>query len=68
MRNEREQAKTLICDIIAAAGGKLVGRVRFHKAFCYAHRYYWQRGTGVLTSYPVDRRGLEQWFAMVNGQ
>ena len=55
MRNDREQAKTLICDIIAAAGGKLVGKVRLHKAFYYAHLYYWQRGTGVLTSYPVVR-------------
>ncbi len=55
MRNDREQAKTLICDIIAAAGGKLVGKVRLHTAFYYAHLYYWQRGTGVLTSYPVVR-------------
>ena len=45
----------MICDIIAAAGGKLVGKVRLHKAFYYAHLYYWQRGTGVLTSYPVVR-------------
>ena len=55
MKSAREQAKTLICDIIAAAGGKLVGKVRLHKAFYYAHLYYWQRGTGVLTSYPVVR-------------
>jgi hypothetical protein len=55
MKNDRQQAKTLICDIIAAAAGKLVGKVRLHKAFYYAHLYYWKRGTGVLTSYPIVR-------------
>lgn len=55
MNTDRDQAKQLICDIIAAAGGRLVGKVRLHKAFYYAHLYYWQRGTGVLTSYPVVR-------------
>jgi hypothetical protein len=51
----RDQAKQLICEIIAASGGRLVGKVRLHKAFYYAHLYYWQRGAGVLTSYPVVR-------------
>jgi hypothetical protein len=55
MPEPREQAKQVICEIIAAAGGRLVGKVRLHKAFYYAHLYYWQRGTGVLTSYPVVR-------------
>ena len=55
MITQREQAKLLICEIIAAAGGKLVGKVRLHKAFYYAHLYYWQRGCGVLTSYPIVR-------------
>ena len=55
MQSGREQAKQLICDIIGAAGGRLVGKVRLHKAFYYAHLYYWQRGSGVLTSYPVVR-------------
>jgi len=55
MKNQREEAKQLICEIVAAAGGKLVGKVRLHKAFYYAHLYYWQRGAGVLTSHPVVR-------------
>ena len=55
MLSPREQAKQLICDIIGAAGGRLVGKVRLHKAFYYAHLYFWQRGSGVLTSYPVVR-------------
>lgn len=55
MQSQREQAKQLICEIIAAAGGKLVGKVRLHKAFYYAHLYYWQRGPGILTSYPLVR-------------
>ncbi len=55
MQDQREQAKQVICEIVAAAGGKLVGKVRLHKAFYYAHLYYWQRGVGVLTSYPVVR-------------
>ncbi|MBI3464034.1 MAG: hypothetical protein HY000_13395 [Planctomycetes bacterium] len=55
MHDQREQAKQVICETLAAAGGKLVGKVRLHKAFYYAHLYYWQRGTGVLTSYPVVR-------------
>jgi hypothetical protein len=55
MQNQREQAKQVICEIVATAGGKLVGKVRLHKAFYYAHLYYWQQGTGVLTSYPVVR-------------
>lgn len=53
MQNQKEQAKQLICEIIAAAGGRLVGKVRLHKAFYYAHLYYWQNGAGILTSYPV---------------
>jgi hypothetical protein len=55
MQDQREQAKQVICEIVAAAGGKLVGKVRLHKAFYYAHLYYWQRGLGLLTSYPVVR-------------
>ena len=55
MQNQKEHAKQLICEIIAAAGGRLVGKVRLHKAFYYAHLYYWQSGAGVLTSYPVVR-------------
>jgi hypothetical protein len=55
MQPSREQAKQLICEIIAAAGGRLVGKVRLHKAFYYAHLYYWQRGRGVLSSHPIVR-------------
>jgi hypothetical protein len=46
MQDERGQAKQLICDIVAAAGGKLVGKVRLHKVFYYSHVYSrsWQEG------------------------
>lgn len=55
MKNEREQAKNLICDIIEMEGGNIAGLTRLYKAFYYAHLYYWECGTGVLTSYPVVR-------------
>ena len=55
MTTPREQAKQLICEIVAVAGGRLVGKVRLHKAFYFAHLYFWQRGTGVLTSHPLVR-------------
>jgi uncharacterized phage-associated protein len=49
------EAKEAILDIIAAAGGVFHGKVRLHKAFYFAHLYYWRDGEGVLTSHPIVR-------------
>lgn len=53
--SDLEAAKELICQIIAAAGGRLEGRLRLYKAFYFAHLFYWQRGQGVLTQHPIVR-------------
>jgi hypothetical protein len=50
-----EAAKQVICDIIAASGGKIYGKLRLYKAFYFAHLYYWLHGEGVLTDYPIVR-------------
>jgi hypothetical protein len=50
-----QEAKDAICDLIAAAGGVFYGKVRLHKAFYFAHLFYWRDGEGVLTSHPVVR-------------
>jgi hypothetical protein len=55
MSVDDEKAKQVICQIIAAAGGRLEGKLRLFKAFYFAHLYYWQHGTGVLTDYPIVR-------------
>lgn len=55
MSPERESAKEVICLIIAAAGGRLEGKLRLFKAFYYAHLFFWKKGNGVLTQHPVVR-------------
>src|SRR5262245_40446624 len=37
MLNDPQDAKEVICQIIAAAGGRLEGKLRLYKAFYYAH-------------------------------
>ncbi len=51
----RDEAKNAILDLIAAAGGVFHGKVRLHKAFYFAHLFYWRDGTGVLTAHPIVR-------------
>ena|SRR5438132_3692502 len=55
MSDEKTTAKELICQILAAAGGRLEGRLRLYKAFYYAHLFYWQKGCGVLTEHAIVR-------------
>lgn len=66
----RAAAKTLILEILAAAGGRLTGKVRLHKAFYIAHLYYWRDQKGALTDYPVVRLpfgpGIDDAPALVN--
>jgi len=52
---DRAYAKQIIREIIQAAGGKLAGKVRLHKAFYLAHLFYWQLYEGVLSDYPIVR-------------
>lgn len=54
----RAAAKEVICELIAAAGGALRGKVRLNKAFYFAHLYYWRDANGVLTEYPIVRLPL----------
>lgn len=53
--SSRDEAKEAILDLIAAAGGVFHGKVRLHKAFYFAHLFYWRDGAGVLTSHPIVR-------------
>lgn len=55
MSEPREQAKDVICQILAAAGGELKKKTALYKAFYYAHLYYWQEYEGTLTDYPIVR-------------
>ena len=50
-----QEAKDTICDLIAAAGGVMRGKVRLHKAFYFAHLFYWRDAEGVLTAHPIVR-------------
>ncbi len=50
-----EAAKDVICELIAASGGVLRGKLRLNKAFYFAHLFYWQEADDVLTDYPVVR-------------
>jgi len=52
------QVSDVICQIVAAAGGRLEGKLRLYKAFYFAHLFYWQRGQGVLTQHPIVRMPL----------
>lgn len=54
-RGSAESAKAVICELLAAAGGTLSGKVRLNKAFYFAHLYYWRDAAGVLTDYPIVR-------------
>lgn len=54
----REEAKTLICELVAAAGGTMRGKVRLHKSFHFAHLFYWRDAGAVLTAYPIIRAPL----------
>jgi hypothetical protein len=54
----REAAKDVICELIAAAGGALRGKVRLNKAFYFAHLYYWRDAGDLLTDYPIVRLPL----------
>jgi hypothetical protein len=54
-RLSREAAKSVICDLLAANGGTMRGKVRLNKAFYFAHLYYWREADGVLTDYPIVR-------------
>lgn len=49
------EAKAVICDLIAAAGGVFCGTVRLNKAFYFAHLYYWRDEADILTDYPIVR-------------
>ncbi len=55
MSDQKEQAKEVICLILAAAGGELKKKVALYKAFYYAHLYYWRESEGTLTDYPIVR-------------
>jgi hypothetical protein len=55
MHSLDHQAKEVICQIIAAAGGELHRKVALFKAFYYAHLYYWSEAQGTLTDYPIVR-------------
>lgn len=61
-----QDAKETICDLIAAAGGVLFGKVRLHKAFYFAHLFYFRDGVGVLTDHPIVR--LPQGPFIDNGE
>jgi hypothetical protein len=50
-----QEAKETLCELIAAAGGVMRGKVRLHKAFYFAHLFYWRDGDGVLTTHPIVR-------------
>jgi hypothetical protein len=58
MRADSQAAKEVLCQIVAAAGGRLEGKLRLYKAFYYAHLFYWLRGQGVLTQHAIVRMPL----------
>lgn len=55
MKDLSEDAKQVICTILAAAGGEFHKKVALYKAFYYAHLFYWQENAGTLTDYPIVR-------------
>lgn len=67
--SSRHAAKELILDIIAAAHGELRGATRLNKAFYFAHLFYWQKGDGVLTDYPIVRMpngpGIDEYQTLI---
>jgi len=48
-----EEAKAVICKIIAAAGGELHGMMVLYKAFYKAHLIYFKNTDLELTGYPI---------------
>ena len=51
---ERDLAKQVICALIEAADGKLVGKMKLVKGFYHAHIAYWNRTKGQdLTGHPI---------------
>ena len=69
MSDARQEAKDVICTIIAAAGGELHKKVALFKAFYYAHLFYWQEQNEALTNYAIVRMpqgpGIEDHFALL---
>ncbi|KAL8814469.1 MAG: hypothetical protein Q9191_008546 [Dirinaria sp. TL-2023a] len=55
MDDTRQQAKELVCTIIAVTGGELHKKVALFKAFYYAHLFYWQEHQEALTDHPIVR-------------
>lgn len=70
MRDSREQAKQVLCLILAAAGGKLNKKVALYKAFYFAHLYYWKNSEGMLTDYPIVKMpqgpGIDEGTALLH--
>lgn len=54
-KNEANQAKQVILELIRAAGGSWAGKTKLYKAFYLAHLYYADREPGFLTSWPIVR-------------
>jgi hypothetical protein len=51
---ERDLAKQVICALIEAADGKLVGKMKLVKGFYHAHIAYWKLTQGQdLTRHPI---------------
>jgi hypothetical protein len=48
-------AKTVILEILRQAEGEWTGRIKFHKAFYFAHLYYALDRPGRLTDWPIAR-------------
>jgi hypothetical protein len=55
MNATKEDAKQVICTILAAACGELHKKALLDKAFYTAHLFYWQESAGTLTDYPIVR-------------
>ncbi len=49
------KAKTIVCALIAHAGGVFRGKTRLNKAFWWAHVYYYRHHKGLLSKYPIAR-------------
>lgn len=50
---DTQEAKDVVCALIAAAGGTLRGKVRLYKGFYHAHLIHWQQNPGLLTQHPI---------------
>jgi hypothetical protein len=65
----REQAKRVILQIVAIAGGRLEGVARLNKAFYAAHIIFWRDRQGLLTDYPVVKLpngpGIDQFAGLI---